>query len=473
MIARSLLFILIFSSLLHATIWSQWQGNQQHNGLSTTCGDINTLDLKWDKTIGNSTALDKSKEVFSLPLTPGSFEIYNYSGSKTYENSLADDQYYAIIADSLYGMSSYWERTQYGIRNFKYHFTVFNSSNAQMFQLETTGNYLTNSGTRMSGALRGNGVWILGIILWYEGLYNVGVIRAYDDTGNTTWSLEIRSVPNQRSISMDKNGVVYASCDPGYDYGEDVPAAVWAVSNGAEVWHYNFSSGSGYNGFPVVDDKSSPAQVYVIRDSTLNALKATDGSVIFTYERATYPPAVASSGNIYLPSDTKLLCLSKTGSLISSYTASSRILGSPVITKNGSVYITCNGKLILLNSSMSAKWQSTQSGITEHVNLMLGESDYVFVHNPRTGRMLCFGDVSGFKNSISELPKQGLFTASPNPFIDRLSLLLPYSACIYSLTGELMRRLDKGQCEINTSRWHGGVYLIKCGNEVKRIIKIR
>ena len=74
MIVRYLLFIFLFSSLLNATIWSQWQGNQQHNGLSTICGDITTLDLKWDKTIGNSTALDKSKEVFSLPITPGNFE---------------------------------------------------------------------------------------------------------------------------------------------------------------------------------------------------------------------------------------------------------------------------------------------------------------------------------------------------------------------------------------------------------------
>ena len=122
---------------------------------------------------------------------------------------MADDQYFAIIADSLYGMSSYWERTQYGIRNFKYHFTVFNSANAQLFQIETTGNYLTNTGTKMAGALRGNGVWILGIIQWYEGLYNVGLIRAYDDQGNNTWSKEIRSVPNQQSIAMDKNGVVY------------------------------------------------------------------------------------------------------------------------------------------------------------------------------------------------------------------------------------------------------------------------
>ncbi|MBN1233233.1 MAG: T9SS type A sorting domain-containing protein [Candidatus Coatesbacteria bacterium] len=79
----------------------------------------------------------------------------------------------------------------------------------------------------------------------------------------------------------------------------------------------------------------------------------------------------------------------------------------------------------------------------------------------------------GFKenNSSSSLPSPS-FSISPNPFSNRLSLSLPLSGAIYSLTGQLIMKLDKGKHSIDTSKWKQGVYIVKSGKETKRIVKI-
>ncbi|MBN1232425.1 MAG: T9SS type A sorting domain-containing protein [Candidatus Coatesbacteria bacterium] len=60
----------------------------------------------------------------------------------------------------------------------------------------------------------------------------------------------------------------------------------------------------------------------------------------------------------------------------------------------------------------------------------------------------------------------------PNPFSKCLYLILPDSTSIYSLTGHLILKLDKGKYELDTSKWRNGVYIIKSGNEIKKIVKI-
>ncbi|MBN1233906.1 MAG: PQQ-binding-like beta-propeller repeat protein, partial [Candidatus Coatesbacteria bacterium] len=81
---------------------------------------------------------------------------------------------------------------------------------------------------------------------------------------------------------------------------------------------------------------------------------------------------------------------------------------------------------------------------------------------------------SGFKDnkSASYIPAKS-FSISPNPFTDRLSISLPSSAYIYSLTGQLIMKLEKGKHSIDTSKWREGVYIVKSSMETKKVVKVR
>ncbi|MBN1232135.1 MAG: T9SS type A sorting domain-containing protein, partial [Candidatus Coatesbacteria bacterium] len=61
---------------------------------------------------------------------------------------------------------------------------------------------------------------------------------------------------------------------------------------------------------------------------------------------------------------------------------------------------------------------------------------------------------------------------SPNPFSSRLSLSLPSSGAVYSLTGQLIMKMNKGKHSIDTSKWREGVYIVKAGKECKRVVKV-
>ncbi|MBN1233787.1 MAG: T9SS type A sorting domain-containing protein [Candidatus Coatesbacteria bacterium] len=65
------------------------------------------------------------------------------------------------------------------------------------------------------------------------------------------------------------------------------------------------------------------------------------------------------------------------------------------------------------------------------------------------------------------------FRVFPNPFNKKLSLHLPSSASIYSITGQLIMYLDKGKHSLDTSSWREGVYIVKSGMECKRVVKVR
>ncbi len=69
------------------------------------------------------------------------------------------------------------------------------------------------------------------------------------------------------------------------------------------------------------------------------------------------------------------------------------------------------------------------------------------------------------------LPKKGL-SVSPNPFKDEVYLFLPTDGGIYTITGQLINTLKSGKHKIDTKNWEVGVYLIKCGNDVKRMLKL-
>ncbi|MBN1231777.1 MAG: PQQ-binding-like beta-propeller repeat protein [Candidatus Coatesbacteria bacterium] len=88
--------------------------------------------------------------------------------------------------------------------------------------------------------------------------------------------------------------------------------------------------------------------------------------------------------------------------------------------------------------------------------------------------LICYSTKTGFSssNSTSYLPGKH-FSVSPNPFTSRLSISLPSSGAIYSLTGQLIKNLPKGKHSLDTSKWREGVYIVKSGKECKRIVKVR
>ncbi|MBN1233982.1 MAG: T9SS type A sorting domain-containing protein, partial [Candidatus Coatesbacteria bacterium] len=79
----------------------------------------------------------------------------------------------------------------------------------------------------------------------------------------------------------------------------------------------------------------------------------------------------------------------------------------------------------------------------------------------------------GFKEnkSINRIPGKH-FSVYPNPFTSHLSISSSSSASIYSLTGQLIVKLDKGKHSLDTNSWKEGVYIIKSEKETKRIVKI-
>jgi WD40 repeat protein len=98
------------------------------------------------------------------------------------------------------------------------------------------------------------------------------------------------------------------------------------------------------------------------------------------------------------------------------------------------------------------------------------------IHSGNATRSVSFSPLeeTGFKktqSSLKQLP-QGIVSASPNPFSNRLKVSLPSSGAVYTLTGRLIMKLDKGDHDIDTSNWKEGVYILKAGEETKKIVKI-
>ncbi|MBN1233987.1 MAG: T9SS type A sorting domain-containing protein, partial [Candidatus Coatesbacteria bacterium] len=83
------------------------------------------------------------------------------------------------------------------------------------------------------------------------------------------------------------------------------------------------------------------------------------------------------------------------------------------------------------------------------------------------------GEKKGFEDReySRQLPSPSL-SAYPNPFKDRLSIESSDKARIYSITGQLIIKIDKGKHELDTSSWREGIYIVKARKETKRVIKI-
>lgn len=68
---------------------------------------------------------------------------------------------------------------------------------------------------------------------------------------------------------------------------------------------------------------------------------------------------------------------------------------------------------------------------------------------------------------------QNRIAAFPVPFKNRVTISVAEEGCIYSITGQLIRNLKKGENEIKTDEWPEGIYIIKAGKESMRIVKLK
>ena len=117
-------------------------------------------------------------------------------------------------------------------------------------------------------------------------------------------------------------------------------------------------------------------------------------------------------------------------------------------------------------------FMSEGGGYYPYGQVLIGPEMLLYVVS--ADKCCCYGDDgTGFEESQEvkkSIPKT--FKASPNPFNSSLDLELPNSASIYTLTGLLIEQLTSGKHRIDTSSWKAGMYLIRCGKETRRVVKV-
>ncbi|MBN1233873.1 MAG: T9SS type A sorting domain-containing protein [Candidatus Coatesbacteria bacterium] len=141
-------------------------------------------------------------------------------------------------------------------------------------------------------------------------------------------------------------------------------------------------------------------------------------------------------------------------------------------------------------------FSSTHNGAVRGVDIFIdglyglsgGDDGYIKYFDITTGNLLleikanniavrsvAFNPVEGTgfdtKTSTSCIP-YNYFSVTPNPFNTHLTLSLPEEASIYTITGRLVKKLSKGNYEIDTKTWKSGIYLLKTSTEIRKIIKL-
>ncbi len=100
-------------------------------------------------------------------------------------------------------------------------------------------------------------------------------------------------------------------------------------------------------------------------------------------------------------------------------------------------------------------------------------NDIVYFGSRDSCLYACHITDTGFKNKSSSKDIPSRLQAYPNPFSDRLNLDLPAQSSVYSITGQLIMRLEKGKHNIDTRKWMKGIYFIQCECRTGiRIVKI-
>ncbi|MBN1232722.1 MAG: T9SS type A sorting domain-containing protein [Candidatus Coatesbacteria bacterium] len=291
-----------------------------------------------------------------------------------------------------------------------------------------------------------------------------------DLQGNTIWSKVFDKGSNAvgNSIQLTNDGG-FIICGTGYNSSTNSNDIylIKTDSSGNKIWDYCYG-GNGINdaGFGVQQTSDNG---YIICGCTDSSTKVRDAAIIKVNSSGAYVWGSLIGGNdldeahsIQIASDGYVLC-----GITKSYGAGAT-----------DVY------LFKTDFSGNLRWQKTYGGSNEdygYYSEITYDNRYIMAgvtYSYGSGYADCYlvkhDEQTGFTDYKSnfKLPMQS-FTANPNPFSSRLSLSLPSSGAVYSLTGQLIMNLPKGKHSVDTSKWREGVYIVKSGKETKRIVKIR
>ncbi|MBN1234415.1 MAG: PQQ-binding-like beta-propeller repeat protein [Candidatus Coatesbacteria bacterium] len=208
----------------------------------------------------------------------------------------------------------------------------------------------------------------------------------------------------------------------------------------------------------------------------ISAINCSNGSLKWScYTGLSVSSPCVSQGVVYVgSSDTYLYAINCPDETLKwKFRTSGSIFSSPCVS-DGIVYVGSDDYyLYAINCSDGIlKWKFRTNGSVFSSPCVSDSVVYVGSCDHYLYAIEAYG-YKGFKNnkSASYIPAK-YFSVSPNPFSYRLSLSLPSSGSIYSLTGQLIMNLTKGKHSLDTSEWTNGVYIVYCGKETKKIIKI-
>ncbi|MBN1233055.1 MAG: PQQ-binding-like beta-propeller repeat protein [Candidatus Coatesbacteria bacterium] len=373
-------------------------------------------------------------------------------------------------------------------------------------------------------AQNGNRIWSIQIgtailsrpfvkdgIVYYAGSGPLFIVRAHNaNSGTMIWEYE--TTGNNYSSPVVSNGILYVGSNDKYLYALN-------ASNGSLKWKYLSEAEVGS---PCIWETQGLV-FFGIRKHTeemksLYALDALTGRFSWSYDTRSYVyDPFFSNGNIFSASTSYGVFANNAtnGSLIwSSYFGYPKYIFSNPVVSDGLVIFGCDDnivhaldektgvqkwfyntgsdihsdpfvkdKVVYINSlnqylyaldikDGSLKWQYRVGIINESSPYVSNSIVYIGCSDDYLYAIETYG-YTGFTDykSATKLPEKD-FSASPNPFSSRLSLSLPSSASIYSLTGQLIIKLDKGKHSLDTSKWREGVYIVKNGDETKRIVKV-
>ncbi|MBN1233365.1 MAG: PQQ-binding-like beta-propeller repeat protein, partial [Candidatus Coatesbacteria bacterium] len=182
------------------------------------------------------------------------------------------------------------------------------------------------------------------------------------------------------------------------------------------------------------------------------------------------PPAICPDGSIVVGSEGGYVHkVSKEGQ----YQWKSEKLGTglylPTVDAEGKIFISSETDTIYCLNSSGQRQYSLYT--LYWGQCLIGPGRRLFVVSQTA--ITCYNDKNSYKES--KIIKESIpckLNVSPNPFRDKLNIKSNMSVIIYSLTGQLIREIEKGDNIINTRNWKEGVYIIKSGKECKKVVKI-
>ncbi|MBN1234021.1 MAG: T9SS type A sorting domain-containing protein, partial [Candidatus Coatesbacteria bacterium] len=185
--------------------------------------------------------------------------------------------------------------------------------------------------------------------------------------------------------------------------------------------------------------------------------------------------AIQANGDIIVPGSQWLWGLTTEGSVKFRITMAN--FYSVITDKNNNIFAYFHGgynvhDFACYNSQGDTLWTKSFTDHMPYSEMCLNVNGDIILGN--FSRIHCYSTNTGFSssNSSSCLPDKH-FSVSPNPFASHLSISSSSSVSIYSLTGQLIMKLDKGKHSLDTSSWREGVYIIKSSSETRRIIKLK